>query len=58
MDNLWIIISDIMLIIMNIIFVINKMGYWKLNLIAAICLTISVSFLIADYIIKKKGWKK
>jgi len=58
MDNLWLIISDILLIISNIFFVVTKTGHWQFNLIAAICLTISVSFLIAKNIFNKKGKKK
>lgn len=56
MDN-WFIITDIILIISNSYFVINKTGHWQLNLIAAICLTISASLLIAKKIFKK-GRKK
>lgn len=57
MDNLWLIITDIILIISNIFFVVTKTGHWQFNLIAAICLTISVSIMIANNIFKK-GKKK
>ena len=45
-------------IILNTYFVINKTGHWQLNLIGTICLTISVSLLIANNIFNKKGRKK
>ena len=53
MKDLWLIISDILLIISNIFFVITKTGHWQLNLIAAICLTVLVSIMIAQNIFKK-----
>jgi len=56
-DDLWFIICDIILIIPNIYFVITKTGKWQFNFIATICLTISISFLIAKNIFKK-GKKK
>ena len=58
MDNTWIIITDIIIILLNIFFVITKTGCWQLNFIAAICLTISVSLLITKKIFDKKGRKK
>jgi len=58
MNNLLFIICDIILIISNIYFVITKTGHWQFNLIAAICLTISASLLIAQNILNKKGKKK
>lgn len=58
MKDLWLIISDILLIISNIFFVITKTGHWQFNLVAAICLTISASLLIAQNILNKKGKKK
>ena len=57
MEDLWLIVTDIILIISNIFFVITKTGHWQLNLIAAICLTVTVSLLIAKNIFKK-GKKK
>jgi len=57
MEDLWLIITDIILIISNIFFVITRTGHWQLNLIAAICLTVTVSLLIAKNIFKK-GKKK
>ena len=58
MDNIWlIIITDIILIISNSYFVITKTGHWQFNFIAAICLTISVSIIIAKNILNKKGRK-
>lgn len=57
MDNIWLIITDIILIISNSYFVITKTGHWQLNFIAAICLTISASLLIAKNIFNKKGRK-
>jgi len=56
-ESLWLIITDIIFIILNTFFVITKTGHWQLNLIAAICLIVSVSFLIAKNIFKK-GKKK
>ncbi len=53
MNNLWLIIIDIILIISNIFFVITKTGHWQLNFVAAICLTIAVSLMIANNIFKK-----
>ena len=47
------IITDIILIVLNTYFVITKTGHWQFNFIAAICLTISVSLLIAKNIFKK-----
>lgn len=57
MNDIIFIITDIILIIFNIYFVITKTGHWQFNFIAAICLTISVSLLIAKNIFKKKGRK-
>jgi len=56
-NNIGFIITDIILIISNIYFVLTKTGKWQLNFIAAICLTISVSILIARNIFNKKGRK-
>ena len=56
-SNIYFIICDIILIISNSYFVINKIGHWQFNFIAAICLTISVSLLIAKNILNKKGKK-
>ena len=53
----WIIITDIILIISNSYFVINKSNYWYFNFAAIICLTISVSIIIAKNILNKKGRK-
>ena len=53
MNDIWLIICDILLIILNSFFVITKTGHWQFNFIAAICLTISVSLLIAKNIFKK-----
>ncbi len=58
MNDIIFIITDIILIIFNTYFVINKTGHWQFNLAAAICLTISVSLLIAKNIFNKKGRKK
>ena len=57
-NTTWFIITDIWLIILNTYFVFNKTGHWQLNFIAAICLTISASLLIAKNILNKKGKKK
>ena len=57
MNDIIFIITDIILIIFNTYFVINKTGHWQFNLAAAICLTISASLLIAKNIFKKKGRK-
>ena len=57
MDNTWLIITDIIMILLNIFFVITKTGYWQLNFFGAICLTISVSLLIAKKIFDKEGRK-
>ena len=51
------IITDIILIILNTYFVITKTGHWQFNFAAAICLTISVSLIIAKNILNKKGRK-
>lgn len=56
-NDIWFIICDIWLVILNIYFVITKTGHWKFNLIGAICLTISISLLIAKNILNKKGRK-
>ena len=56
-NNIGFIITDIILIISNIYFVLTKTGKWQLNFIAAICLTISASILIARNIFNKKGRK-
>ena len=58
MNDIILIVTDIILIILNTYFVINKTGHWQLNLIGTICLTISVSLLIAKNIFNKKGRKK
>ena len=57
MNDIWLIICDILLIILNSFFVITKTGHWQFNFIAAICLIISVSLLIAKNIFNKKGRK-
>ena len=57
MNDIIFIIADIILIILNTYFVITKTGHWQLNFIAAICLTISASLLIAKNIFNKKGRK-
>ena len=53
MNDIIFIIADIILIILNTYFVITKTGHWQFNFVAAICLTISVSLLIAKNIFKK-----
>ena len=58
MNDIIFIITDIILIILNTYFVITKTGHWQFNLIATICLTTSVSLLIAKNIFNKKGRKK
>ena len=57
MNDTVFIITDIILIVLNTYFVITKTGHWQFNLIATICLTISVSLLIAKNIFNKKGKK-
>jgi len=57
MDDIIFIITDIILSILNIYFVITKTGKWQFNLIGAICLIISASLLIAKNILNKKGRK-
>ena len=57
MNDTIFIITDIILIILNTYFVITKTGHWQFNFIAAICLTISASLLIAKNIFNKKGRK-
>lgn len=56
-SNICFIICDIWLIIFNICFVINKTGHWQFNLIAVICLTISVSLLAVQEIKRRKDKK-
>lgn len=56
-NDIWFIVCDIILIISNIYFVVTKTGHWQFNFVAAICLTISASLLIAKNIFKK-GKKK
>lgn len=57
MNDITFIITDIILSILNIYFVITKTGTWQFNLIGAICLIISASILIANNILNKKGRK-
>ena len=53
----WFIITDIILIILNSYFVINKSNHWYFNLAAIICSTISASVIITNNIFDKKGRK-